>query len=57
MVGGTTISHSMKKVIPQLWTIQIEINYKLTNVAQNSKKLEKLVTILAEWIKNLNNMS
>jgi hypothetical protein len=57
MVGGTTISHSMKKAIPQLWTIQIEINYKLTNVAQNSKKLEKLVTILAEWIKNLNNMS
>lgn len=57
MAGGNTISHSMKKAIPKLWTIQLEINYKLTNFAQNSEKLEKLVIILAEWIKEANKIS
>lgn len=57
MAGGNTISHSMKRAVPSLWTIQIEINYKLTNLSQNSEKLEKILTTLTNWIKKLNEIS
>lgn len=50
MAGGNTIAGSMKKVFPNIWTIQIEINSKLTNRKENFERLKTLLSVLTEWI-------
>ena len=54
MAGGNTIAGSMKRVFPNIWTIQIEINSKLTNRKENFEKLKTLLSVLTEWINSLN---
>lgn len=54
MAGAQTISGAMKKEFPNLWTIQIEINYAITNKIENVDRYECLLEILKNWIDDLN---
>ena len=53
MAGSKTISGSMANKYPNVWTLQIEINCGITNKPENFHKLEKLITILTNWIKSI----
>lgn len=55
MAGSNTISGSMKNEFNDLWTLQIEINCKLTNKKENFKKCNKLIQILLLWINSIDN--
>lgn len=52
--GGTTISGTFSKY---LWTLQIEVNKKITAYKENSQKLEILLNILEEWINEIKDNS
>ncbi len=54
MAGAQTISGAMKKEFPNLWTVQIEINYAITNKIENAGRYECLLNILKNWIDDLN---
>ena len=51
MAAACTISSSIKKVFPEVWTIQIEINCSITNKKENFDRFKKLLSALAEWCK------
>ena len=53
MGGSKTISGSTKEQFNDLWTIQIEINCKLTNKKENVYKLKELLYTLIQWINTL----
>lgn len=53
MAGVHTISSSVKHRYPNLWTLQIEINCKITNNASNIIKYNKLLRTLKHWIGTL----
>ena len=53
MAGNKTISGSIANKFPNVWTLQIEINYGITNKAEQFKKLENLLNILTSWINSL----
>ena len=48
--GGNTISGTFSK---HIWTLQIEINKKITAYKENKDRLELLLNILEEWIKQI----
>lgn len=54
MAGSQTISGAMKKEFPNLWTVQIEINYAITNKIENAGRYECLLDIFKNWIDDLN---
>ncbi len=49
--GPRTISGSVKRKYPQMWTLQVEINCGLTNNPAQIKKCEILVRIFSDWLK------
>lgn len=51
--GSKTIAGNTKNTFEDIWTLQIEINARLTNSAKNFEKLETLLSSLTEWIKGL----
>ena len=53
MGGKSTVSGYIKNLHNDAWTIQIEINCKITNNKDNYNKLEKLLNCFSEWIENL----
>lgn len=50
--GPQTIAGSFAKKC-KIWTIQIEINCKITNEPQNIQKYNQLLTVLAAWINSI----
>lgn len=54
MAASHTISRSVKYKYPDLWSLQIEINCKITNNAYNIIKYNKLLRTLKHWLKSLN---
>ena len=40
-----------------LWTLQIEVNKKITAYKENSQKLEILINILEEWMNEIRDNS
>lgn len=55
MAGSQTVSGAMKNEFPNLWTIQIEINYEISNKIENAEKYQKLLEIFRNWIEKLKN--
>lgn len=61
MAGKSTVSGYTKHMHEEAWTIQVEINCKITNEKTNFPKFEKLLNCFSEWIEevisinNLNN--
>ena len=53
MAYGNTISRFAKKTKKDVFSLQIEINCKITNKRENFEKYQKLLKILVNWIKNL----
>ncbi len=53
MANDKTISTYIKKAIPNIFSLQIEINCSITNEIKNYKKYAKLLKILADWIVKL----
>ncbi len=53
MAGGNTISGSMKNEFENLWTIQIEINCKITNKKENIENFNALLSLLLNWINSI----
>ena len=53
MAGSRTISGSMKNEFENIWTIQIEINCKITNKKENIAKLNTLLSLLLNWINSI----
>ena len=51
--GAKTIAGSTKNNIDNIWTLQIEINAKLTNNTKYAEKLQTLLEILTNWIDGL----
>ena len=49
MAAACTISSSIKKVFPEVWTIQIEVNCKISNRKENFEKYKKLLSALLAW--------
>ncbi len=52
--GGNTIAGSVKTKHPKLFSMQIEINSRITNFAQNFDKMKILIKIFKEWTNGLN---
>ena len=60
MGGKSTVSGYIKNFHNEAWTIQIEINCKITNNKENYEKLEKLLNCFSTWIESIvekNNMN
>ena len=54
MGGGNAISSYAKKQIKDLFTLQIEINCGITNKKENFERYKVVLSILKNWIENLN---
>lgn len=52
--GGNTISGTFSKYV---WTLQIEINKKITAYKNNVNKLEQLLNVFEEWINEIKDYS
>ena len=50
-----TISGSLKKKYPEIWTLQIEINCGTTNKKVNFDKFEKLLKVLKNLLNSIEN--
>ncbi len=55
MGGPNTISGTMKDVFDDIFTLQIEINGRITNNIENVEKYAKLLYVLLDWIKTIPN--
>lgn len=55
MAGGNTISSFVKKQIGDIFTLQIEINCAITNKQENFEMYKKILKILKNWLKNVQN--
>lgn len=53
MGGNKTIAGGMKNEVPDLWTIQIEINCAITNKRENIEKFNRLLGIFLCWIESI----
>lgn len=51
--GSNTIAGSSKMKHTAVWTIQIEVNSALTNKAENIERLNILIDVLSNWIKQI----
>ena len=50
MGGKNTVSGYIKNFHPEAWTIQIEINCKITNNKDNFEKFENLLNCFSNWL-------
>lgn len=53
MAGRQTIAGSIKKEFDFTWTLQIEINSKITNEIKHFEKFKKLLEIFSEFINSI----
>jgi hypothetical protein len=53
--GINTIAGSTKQKHGSVWTIQIEINSKITNRPENFEKCKILINVLKNWINSIEN--
>ena len=54
MASAKTISSCMAKEFKHIWSLQIEINSKITNKKENFNLNYKLLEVLNEWITKIN---
>lgn len=53
MASANTVSSSCKRQFPYLWTLQVEVDYMITNRQENDERLNKLIDILVRFINGL----
>lgn len=51
MAGSNTISGSLKNEFQYIWTLQVEINSRITNKKENFIRYSLLLDLLINWIK------
>ena len=53
MASAHTVSSSCKARFPKVWSLQIEVDYTITNSGDREGQLEKLIHLLIDFVKGL----
>jgi len=51
--NSNCLAQSVKNKFADIWSIQIEVNYKITNDKDNYERYEKLLDVLTKWINTI----